>query len=138
MSSFTQLHKGENGLCPVCGSHPVTSVLRVGDRDGHRYLVCSLCASEWYAPRARCTNCDTPQEVSRLGETPDSLVQGECCDDCGGYIKIMFQSKDPLMDPGADDLATLNLDLALASEGYQRTGRNLFFVTGQDEPLKSD
>jgi FdhE protein len=138
VSSFTQLHKGENGLCPVCGSHPVASVLRVGDRDGHRYLVCSLCASEWYAPRARCTNCDTPKEVSRLGETPDSLVQGECCDDCGGYIKIMFQSKDPLMDPGADDLATLNLDLALASEGYQRTGRNLFFVTGQDEPLKSD
>jgi FdhE protein len=106
----------------------------VGDRDGHRYLVCSLCASEWYAPRARCTNCDTPKEVSRLGETPDSLVQGECCDDCGGYIKIMFQSKDPLMDPGADDLATLNLDLALASEGYQRTGRNLFFVTGHNEP----
>ena len=134
VSSFTQLHKGENGLCPVCGSHPVSSVLRVGDRDGHRYLVCSLCASEWYAPRARCTNCDTPKEVSRLGETPDSLVQGECCDDCGGYIKIMFQSKDPLMDPGADDLATLNLDLALASEGYQRTGSNLFFVTGHNEP----
>jgi formate dehydrogenase maturation protein FdhE len=38
------------------------------------------------------------------------------------------------MDPGADDLATLNLDLALASEGYQRTGRNFFFVTGQNEP----
>jgi FdhE protein len=133
VKAFTHLHKGENGLCPVCGSHPVSSVLRVGDRDGHRYLVCSLCASEWYAPRARCTNCDTPKEVSRLGETGESLVQGECCDDCGGYIKIMFQSKDPQMDPVADDLATLSLDLAMASEGYQRTGRNLFFVTGQTE-----
>ncbi len=138
VKSFTHLHKGENGLCPVCGSHPVASVLRVGDRDGHRYLVCSLCASEWYAPRARCTNCDTPKEVSRLGETGESLVQGECCDDCGGYIKIMFQSKDPQMDPVADDLATLNLDLAMASEGYQRTGRNLFFVTGQTEPSSGD
>lgn len=138
VKSFTHLHKGENGLCPVCGSHPVASVLRVGDRDGHRYLVCSLCASEWYAPRARCTNCDTPKEVSRLGETGESLVQGECCDDCGGYIKIMFQSKDPQMDPVADDLATLNLDLAMASEGYQRTGRNFFFVTGQTETTSSE
>ena len=138
VKSFTHLHKGENGLCPVCGSHPVASVLRVGDRDGHRYLVCSLCASEWYAPRARCTNCDTPKEVSRLGETGESLVQGECCDDCGGYIKIMFQSQDPQMDPVADDLATLNLDLAMASEGYQRTGRNLFFVTGQAETTSSE
>ena len=136
--AFTHLHKGENGLCPICGSHPVSSVLRVGDRDGHRYLVCSLCASEWYAPRARCTNCDTPKEVARLGETADSLVQGECCDDCGGYIKIMFQSKDPLMDPVADDLATLNLDLAMAAEGYQRTSRNLFFVTGQSEPAATE
>jgi len=50
----------------------------------------------------------------------------------------MFQSKEPQMDPGADDLATLNLDLALASEGYQRTGRNLFFVTGQSETSKSE
>jgi FdhE protein len=46
VASFTHMHRGENGLCPVCGSHPVASVLRVGDRDGHRYLVCSLCASE--------------------------------------------------------------------------------------------
>jgi FdhE protein len=50
----------------------------------------------------------------------------------------MFQSKDPQMDPVADDLATLNLDLAMASEGYQRTGRNLFFVTGQTEPSSGD
>ena len=50
----------------------------------------------------------------------------------------MFQSKDPQMDPVADDLATLNLDLAMASEGYQRTGRNFFFVTGQTETTSSE
>ena len=133
LKPFLTLHKGESALCPVCGSHPVASVVRTGDVDGHRYLVCSLCATEWYGPRARCTNCDSPKEVSLFGETRESFVQGECCDDCHGYLKIMVQSKEPTMEVMADDLASLKLDLALAAEGFQRTGRNLFFVTGESQ-----
>ena len=131
LSPFVVLHKGESGLCPVCGSHPVASVVRMGERDLHRYLICSLCASEWYAPRARCTNCETPKEVVMLGATRESAVQGECCEDCRGYLKLMFQAKEPTVDAVADDLATISLDLALTGEGYSRTGRNLFFTTGQ-------
>lgn len=127
--SLTALHTGESGLCPVCGSHPVASTIRMGDRSGHRYLNCSLCAAEWYAPRARCTNCDTPKEVSMFGRSRDDAVQGECCDDCKGYLKLMLQSKDPLVDAMTDDLATYSLDVALAEEGYLRTCRNLFFIT---------
>jgi len=130
LQPFLSLHKGESALCPVCGSHPVASVVRTGEADGHRYLVCSLCATQWYGPRARCTNCDSPKEVSLFGETRESFVQGECCDDCHGYLKIMVQSKEPTMEVVADDLASLKLDLALAAEGFQRTGRNLFFITG--------
>ena len=130
LSAFVELHKGESGLCPVCGSHPVASVVRVGERDLHRYMVCALCASEWYAPRARCTNCETPKEVSMLGDTRESALQGECCEDCRGYLKLMFQAKEPLVDAVADDLASISLDLALASEGFSRTGRNLFFTVG--------
>lgn len=129
-------YRGESTLCPVCGSHPVASVVRVGNRDGHRYLCCSLCSAEWYASRAKCTNCETPKEVTMLGETKESLVQGECCDDCSGYLKIMYQSKDPVMDVVADDLATLGLDLALAKEGYQRTGRNMFFMASGENQQK--
>jgi len=131
VSAFVELHKGESGLCPVCGSHPVASVVRVGERDLHRYLICSLCASEWYAPRARCTNCDTPKEVAMLGDTRESALQGECCEECHGYLKIMFQAKEPLVDVVADDLASISLDLALSGEGFFRTGRNLFFTVGQ-------
>ncbi len=130
LKPYLNLHKGESALCPVCGSHPVASIVRTGEADGHRYLVCSLCATQWYGPRARCTNCDSPKEVSLFGETRESFVQGECCDDCHGYLKIMVQSKEPAMEVMADDLASLNLDLALAAEGFQRTGRNLFFITG--------
>lgn len=138
LKPYAGSYRGENSLCPVCGSHPVASVVRVGARDGHRYLNCSLCASEWYAARARCTNCDTPKEVSMMGETKESLIQGECCDDCQGYLKIMYQSRDPMMEVVADDLASIQVDLALSNEGYQRTGRNMFFmVSGETEEKDS-
>lgn len=132
LAGVVSAHKGESALCPVCGSHPVASVVRTGNRDSHRYMVCTLCASEWYAPRARCTSCDTPKEVSLLGLTRDDAIQGECCDECHGYIKLIVQSREPGIEVIADDLATIELDLALAREGYQRTGRNLFFTSGSD------
>lgn len=136
LAPYVAHYKGQSSLCPVCGSHPVASVVRVGDRDGHRYLACSLCFAEWYGPRARCTNCETPKEVSILGQTKESLVQGECCDDCHGYLKIMYQSRDPMMEVAADDLASIQLDLALANEGYQRTGRNLLLMVGAQNTQK--
>jgi FdhE protein len=136
-ASLATLHQGESGLCPICGSHPVASTVHAGDRAGHRYLDCCLCATQWYGPRARCTNCDTPKEVSMFGRSRDDAVQGECCDDCRGYLKLMLEPKDPQVEAMADDLATLNLDLALAEEGFQRTGRNLFFVTGTQAERKT-
>lgn len=132
LAPYAASYKGQSTLCPVCGSHPVASVVRVGPHDGHRYLSCSLCASEWYAARARCTNCETPKEVSMLGETKESLVQGECCDDCHGYLKIMYQSRDPMMDVVADDLASIQVDFSLSAEGYQRTGRNMLLMVASE------
>ena len=128
LAPYASSYRGQSTLCPVCGSHPVASVVRVGPQEGHRYLTCSLCASEWYAARARCTNCETPKEVSMLGETKESLVQGECCDDCHGYLKMMLQSRDPMMDVVADDLASIQVDFGLSAEGYQRTGRNMLLM----------
>ena len=66
-----------------------------------------------------------------FGDTRESALQGECCEVCRGYLKVMFQAKEPLIDAVADDLASISLDLALSSEGFSRTGRNLFFTVGQ-------
>jgi len=135
--AYTEFYKGESSLCPVCGSHPIASVVRTGDRDANRFMACSLCASEWYGPRARCTNCETPIEVSILGESQEDSVQGECCDECHGYLKLMLQSKDPMMEVMADDLATIGLDIALSNEGFQRTGRNMYFLSGGEQETKT-
>src|SRR5690606_25588504 len=36
------------GVCPVCGTAPVASIVRA---DGRRYLHCALCATEWHLVR---------------------------------------------------------------------------------------
>ena len=43
-------------------------------------------------------------------------------------MKILYQEKDPALDPLADDVATLGLDMLMAEEGWQRGGHNPFML----------
>ncbi|MFM0340832.1 formate dehydrogenase accessory protein FdhE [Paraburkholderia fungorum] len=122
------------GLCPVCGSHPVASTVRVGGQyDNYRYLQCGLCATEWHMVRSKCSNCDSTKgiayhavgsqdadETAREAETKNAALKAESCDECHTYRKIGVQSKDYDFDPFADDLASLTLDLLMGAEGYRR------------------
>ncbi len=122
------------GLCPVCGSAPVASVVRAdGNEAGLRYLHCSLCESEWNLARAKCSNCDVEKGVVYVGiEGGSAAVKAEACDACHSYLKIFYTEKDTGVDPVADDLASLGLDLLMAEEGYARSGPNLLFVPGEE------
>lgn len=119
-------------VCPVCGSPAVASVLRVDvPAPGTRYLHCALCAAEWYLPRGQCTFCEEREHVAYLHpEGTSEAVKAEACDDCKTYLKIVSAEKDPLVDPVADDLATIALDVALDEVGYERGGPNLMIVAG--------
>jgi FdhE protein len=125
--------------CPVCGFHPVASVLHSGgERSSRRYLHCALCASEWWLIRIKCSACgalDHIQYFNLTGATQPwhAAVRAETCDDCRSYLKILDRSKDAAADPYADDLATLVLDVLLDEAGYQRSGSNLLFVPGTGE-----
>lgn len=121
-------------VCPCCGSPAVASVVRLGAAINNlRYLHCSLCNTEWNVPRATCTSCDTDKEVA-LQELEGTngqkagAVRAETCDACKSYLKIVYQEKDPRVDPVADDLATLALDMLVDEAGYQRSGPNLFLI----------
>lgn len=119
-----------HNICPCCGSPAVASVVRLGAAINNlRYLHCSLCNSEWNVARATCTTCDTDQHVA-LQELAGSkgAVRAETCDACKSYLKIVYQEKDPNVDPVADDLATLALDLLVDEAGYQRAGPNLLLI----------
>ena len=123
---------GESALCPVCGSHPVASVVRIGGpAQGLRYLVCSLCAAEWHMVRVKCSACSSTKGISYLGlQGGSAAVKAECCDQCKTYLKIFYLEQDSSIVPAADDLATLPLDLLVDQEGYNRIGPNLLFVPG--------
>jgi FdhE protein len=118
------------GACPACGGPPVSSMV-VGWRGAHatRFCACSLCGTLWNYPRIRCTLCGatqgiTYQEIAGLPAT----VKAETCDSCRGYVKILHQHNDPSLDPVADDVATLALDLILRDSGYRRGAVNPFLL----------
>jgi FdhE protein len=122
------------GLCPICGSHPVASVVRLGGvYEGYRFLQCGLCATEWHMVRTKCSNCDSTKgiayhalssseanEESRAADAKKVALKAESCDECHTYRKIGYQEKDYDFEPFADDLASLTLDLLMGEEGYRR------------------
>ncbi len=118
------------GLCPVCGSYPVASVVRIGGaQQGLRYLVCSLCASEWHAVRVKCSGCAATKGISYLSvEGASEAIKAEACDECRTYLKIFYLEKDTRLVPAADDLATLTLDMLVDEQGYNRVGPNLLLA----------
>lgn len=119
-------------LCPVCGSPPVASVVRIGSvEQGLRYLHCSLCATEWNMVRIKCSHCDSTKGIAYYSiEGTKGAVKAETCGACNGYLKILYMEHDHEMDPVADDLATLALDILVDEAGFSRTGPNLLLAPG--------
>lgn len=127
------------GVCPCCGFLPVGSVVKpVGEADNRvanlRYLHCALCNTEWNLVRVKCAACDATEGVAyRFIEGPGTPqpapVRAETCEQCKSYLKIVYQEHGGV-DPVADDLATLALDVLVDEAGYARAGPNLLFVPG--------
>jgi FdhE protein len=141
-------------VCPCCGSVPTASITRTaGESLGQRYLHCSLCGLQWHMVRIKCSHClstrslayqsldsanadsgdDEDEAQSASARAALATVQAETCDDCGHYLKIVHTDRDAFVDPAADDLATLTLDLLLADGGKQRHGVNLMLLFGDPQ-----
>lgn len=114
------------GVCPVCASLPVASIVRVGGQyEGYRYLCCSLCATQWHMVRVKCSHCEDVEKVAYQaieGRTP--AIKAETCDNCHTYRKIFYEDKDLYVEPVADDLASLMLDVLVGEAGYSRSSGN--------------
>lgn len=124
------------GVCPLCGTLPVGSIVYAhAPFQGYRYLHCALCATEWHMVRVQCTQCGASGKSigyhsleSTAGANPSeeggAAVRAETCEQCRGYRKILYREKDPSLEPVADDVASLALDLLLGDEGYHRANSN--------------
>jgi len=128
-------------ICPVCASEPVASVLRIGGKaNGHRYLHCGTCCSEWHMVRVKCSHCESTKGIKYQGiEGGGDIVTAETCDECGSYRKVVNQEKDPLAEPLADDLASLMLDLLMSETRFKRASTNpLLYVAFAEEQAEGD
>jgi FdhE protein len=126
-------------LCPSCGSRPTASVGRIGAREsGYRFLHCALCNTEWHMVRIKCTNCESTHGISYLvlddGTAAEKkAVKAEVCEECGTYLKICYMERDTGVEPVADDLASLALDLLVADTGKAPSGVNFMLVHGDPD-----
>ena len=114
------------GVCPACGSLPVASIVRADKAyQDYRYLHCALCATEWHLVRVKCSNCQSTAGIhyhSIEGGAP--AVRAESCDGCKTYRKICYQEHDIHVEPLADDLGSVALDLLMSEEGFRRSSGN--------------
>jgi FdhE protein len=123
------------GLCPVCGSPPVASIVRVGGAyDGYRYLECTLCATQSHSVRVKCSHCASTKGIAyqSIEGSPEG-TQAESCEECHSYRKIFAQSKLFNVEPFVDDLASLPLDLMMNEAGYHRPNPHPFLWPARDE-----
>jgi FdhE protein len=125
------------GVCPLCGTLPVASlVCALPPYQGYRYLHCALCATEWHMVRVLCSQCGASGkniayhsvEGTAAGKSPgdqgEAAVRAETCEQCRAYRKILYQEKDTGVEPVADDVASVSLDLLLGEQGYHRASGN--------------
>jgi FdhE protein len=128
LASRGQVDLESSGMdCPFCGAKPAVAVRRGEGDGGKRWLVCSLCATEWAFRRILCPNCGE-EDKDRLPvyvakEFPH--VHVEACDACGRYIKAVDVTVDGHAVPLVDEIATLPLNIWAEEHGYSKVAPNI-------------
>ncbi len=109
--------------CPVCGARPQVAVLRPEGDGGKRFLVCSLCATEWEFRRILCPVCGEVdyQKLPRYTTEDFPAVRVEACDTCKHYLKSVDMTVDGLAVPLVDEIATAPLDLWAIEHGFTKS-----------------
>ncbi|TKT69099.1 formate dehydrogenase accessory protein FdhE [Aquamicrobium sp. LC103] len=119
-----------DGACPACGGPPVSSVI-VGwpQAGGARFCSCALCGTLWHHVRIKCAICSSTKGI-RYQEIADGpgTIKAETCDECGRYVKIFNQQKDVSLDPFADDVGSLGIDLLMRETRFRRGAFNPFLL----------
>jgi FdhE protein len=117
-------------LCPFCGSKPQLAVLRPEGDGAKRFLLCSLCGTEWFFRRLLCPNCaeENKDHLPVFTAAEFDYVRIDACDTCHTYIKSIDLSKNGKAVPVVDELATVSLNLWAQENHYQKVQPNLFGV----------
>ena len=117
-------------LCPFCGSKPQLAVLRPEGDGAKRFLLCSLCGTEWFFRRLLCPNCaeENKDKLPVFTAKEFDYVRLDACDTCHTYIKSIDLTKNGKAVPVVDELATVSLNMWAQENNYQKLQPNLFGV----------
>lgn len=118
------------GSCPACGGRPASSsVIGAAGMENTRYASCAGCATQWNEVRVKCLCCGSTKGISyRSVETDEASVKAEVCSECDSWVKILYQVRNHSLDPVADDVASLGLDMMMKETGARRGGVNAFLA----------
>lgn len=117
------LAPGRTGsYCPICGSWPAFAEVRGIERN--RYLRCGRCGAGWQAHGLSCPYCGMTDHNELLSLVPENSALNaviDACKRCLGYLKTFtkLQGSKPA-NVILDDLASVELDIAAAEQGYKR------------------
>jgi FdhE protein len=127
------------GYCPTCGAWPAFAEVRGIERT--RYLRCGRCGSEWESYCLSCPYCgvtDHHELASLIAEGGSAKWIIEACSRCGGYVKTFttLRGAAPL-EVILEDLASVELDLAAAEQGYKRPAGAGYTIGAASAPSRS-
>ena len=116
-----------SGTCPFCGARPLASILRGEGEGGKRFLVCSLCSTEWEFRRVLCPQCEEEQKdrLPIYSTQEFDHIRIEACDSCHGYLKRIDLTRSGLAIVPADELASVALNVWAEDHGYSKIEPNL-------------
>jgi FdhE protein len=131
-----QDRNGTKKDCPSCGALPQLAYLQTppsiagggaGSEGASRYLLCSLCFTDWQINRIRCPHCgeSNPDKLPYYQSEQLPIVRVEACDSCKRYLKGIDLTKDGRAVPLIDELATPALDVWAYENGYEKIELNL-------------
>ena len=113
--------------CPFCNARPVAGVLRGEGDGGKRWLLCSLCSTEWQFRRVLCPGCGEENKdklpIYTAAEFP--FVRVDACDTCQTYVKSIDLTKDGHAIPMVDEIATVALNIWADEHDYVKLEANL-------------
>jgi FdhE protein len=131
-----QDRSGSTNGCPACSAPPQLSYLQsppsiagggAGSEGAGRYLLCSLCFTDWQINRILCPHCreTNPDKLPYFQSDQLPIVRIEACDSCKIYLKCIDLTKDGRAVPSVDELATPALDIWAHENGYEKIELNL-------------
>jgi len=114
--------------CPFCLCKPQLGVLRPEGDGGKRFLLCTLCGTEWEYRRVICPNCGELDKEKLPVYKSDKVphIKVAACDTCHTYLKCIDLGIDGHAIPEAEDIATLPISLWMVENGFQPLRLNLF------------